>query len=188
MSQCINFVVDGKLIQLKIESLWRSSKQFAATQPYYRRRIAEGLSYYLAKCDFSESARSLSTVGLLAVGNNDANGGGIFLIDATGSYRVRAHLIGAGASALNRRIGYIDFRALNCLEGVSLLLKLIAEEAGLMDEQSSQEDETSKSRTTENPDVAASKQQLHLQQNNAIEVAIIKNGDGFMKRVQFLTI
>jgi hypothetical protein len=159
-------------------------------QPYFGRRIAEGLSYYLAKCDFSESARSLSTVGLLAVGSNDASQeGSIFLIDATGSYRVRAHAIGAGASLINKRMGYVDFSKMNCREGLRVLLRLIAEEGGLNGKQSLTEDRTSrpliKGIVQENISQLRS---WSLPRHIALELAMLNSGDRFMKRVKLLAI
>lgn len=136
-------------------------------QPYYGRRIAEGLSYYLARCSFSEGARSLSTVGLLACGSNvlpqtipligsvqgedvaesgspgnvhpRGAGGSLHLVDATGTHRVRAHAIGNGAAALHRRMAFVDFETMNCQEGLQTLLRLIAEEGGLVPTPSSRD-------------------------------------------------
>ena len=107
---------------------------------YHGRRIAEGLSYYLSKCQFSSGIRSLSTVGLLACGttggfssstNNNNNGGSLYLIDTTGTHRVRAHAIGNGSFNLHKRMVFIDFSTMDCLEGLKVLLRLIAEEGGL---------------------------------------------------------
>lgn len=103
---------------------------------YYGRRIAEGLSYYLAKCAFLEGVRSLSCVGLLACGSSSAHrrkgGGSLHLIDATGTHRVRAHAIGNGSSALHGRMVFVDFEKMDCHEGLRVLLRLIAEEGGLL--------------------------------------------------------
>eukprot|EP00804_Cyclotella_cryptica_P026417 CCRYP_008087-RA/>CCRYP_008087-RA protein AED:0.00 eAED:0.00 QI:350/-1/1/1/-1/1/1/343/471 len=181
---------------------------------YYGRRIADGLSYYLAKCEFSESVRSLSTVGLLACGSNNNNyeEGSIFLIDATGAYRVRAHAIGAGASQLNRRMGYVDFRKMSCREGLRVLLKLTAEESGLTDIKPSMvEIETAANAEDkavapfENVPVVTERlpkpafvvkrdtlpgrthprpRLWNLPKNIAVELAIIENGEGRMKRIR----
>ena len=109
---------------------------------FHGRRIAEGLSYYLSKCQFSSGIRSLSTVGLLACGTtggcrssssstNNNNGGSLYLIDTTGTHRVRAHAIGNGSFNLHKRMVFIDFSTMDCLEGLKVLLRLIAEEGGL---------------------------------------------------------
>mmetsp|Transcript_13265 Transcript_13265/g.27837 ORF Transcript_13265/g.27837 Transcript_13265/m.27837 type:complete len:541 (-) Transcript_13265:290-1912(-) len=104
----------------------------------YARRISEGLSYYMAKCSFSEGMRSLSCVGLLACGgSNNSNSGNesgtLHLIDVTGIHPVRAHAIGNGAIVINERLGFVDFRGMDCQEGLRVLLRLIAEEGGLVD-------------------------------------------------------
>ena len=104
------------------------------------RRIARGLSYYLAKCASSGAGggggvRSLSCVGLLACagggGKKKGGGGGtLHLIDATGAYRVRAHAVGSGSDALHRRMAYVDFGSMDCEEGLRALLRLVAEADG----------------------------------------------------------
>jgi hypothetical protein len=175
------------------------SKRIETMRPYYGRRIAEGLSYYLAKCDFSESARSLSTVGMLAVGSNNVNGvGSIYLIDATGSYRVRAHAIGAGAAVLNRRMGRIDFGGMNCREGLKVLLRLIAEEGGLSHDGFASEDNKATSNIKSDKAVSAVQQDINiasknknselrlwnLSENIAVELAAIRSSEGMMNRVR----
>lgn len=97
---------------------------------YFGRRIADGLSYYMAMCAFSEGVRSLSTIGLLAC--NNSVGGCLYLVDATGSYRVRAHAIGNGATIIHKRLIFADFEDMGCLEGLRLLLRIIAEESGML--------------------------------------------------------
>jgi hypothetical protein len=201
----------------------RGSKSTAArlsmtSQPYYGRRIAEGLSYYMAKCEFSESTRSLSTVGLFICGANESlNGeGSIFLIDATGAYRVRAHAIGAGASLLNRRMGFVDFRKMPCREGLMALLRLIADESGLVESVSSSSSEAeltmeehnkatdvtenssyeiaktmsvAKQDETTNALTTHSRSRLwNLPQNVATELAMIRDGEGKMRRIRLATL
>jgi hypothetical protein len=99
-------------------------------QSYYGRRIADGLSYYMTKCAFSEGVRSLSTIGLLAC-NSPRRGSCLYLVDATGSYRVRAHAIGNGASTIHKRLVSVDFEDISCEDGLRTLLQIVAEEAGL---------------------------------------------------------
>ncbi len=121
---------------------------------YHGRRIAEGLSYYLTKCAAAESggigggssaaagaSRPLSCVGLLACGDGSSSvvvqddgrsatgRGALYLIDSTGSYRVRAHAIGDAvrASKLHRRMMHVDFSTMDCHDGLRALLRLIAE-------------------------------------------------------------
>lgn len=184
-----------------------------AAIPYYGRRIAEGLSYYMAKRDFSESTRSLSTVGMLTVGSNNIDGvGSIFLVDATGAYRVRAHAIGNGAFELNQRLGYVDFSQKSCRDGLEVLMRLIAEEGGLitLDTQSTGIQSTTDSEKTNNDAKLKSDQgstadiskpavyststetghsksrSWNLPQKPAIEMATLSNGDSNIRRVRFV--
>ena len=113
------------------------NQQQQPIKSYHGRRIAEGLSYYLAKCSFSEGIRSLSTIGLLACGTTTVNkegssGGSLYLVDATGIHSVRAHAIGNGSSNIHKRMVYVDFNMMDCQEGLKVLLRLIAEEGGLI--------------------------------------------------------
>ncbi|KAL3815659.1 hypothetical protein ACHAXA_006934 [Cyclostephanos tholiformis] len=103
------------------------------------KRIALGLSYYLTRCASSAAGgggvRSLSCVGLLACGGGGGGGGGVVggeggtlhLIDALGAYRVRAHAIGSGMDALNRRMAYVDFGSMDCECGLRAILRIVAE-------------------------------------------------------------
>jgi len=212
-------------------------------QPYYGRRIAEGLSYYLSKCVFSEGVRSLSTIGLLACGSSSGGGGRggrslLYLIDATGTHRVRAHAIGNGSSALHSRLAYVDFSTMDCQEGLRVLLRLIAEEGGLVPRYSatggrrslvlSEEDGGDKDGTRDAKSLEDGKtgggnsvmakpafvgkgrgnqrsskeegesavslhqgrqqQQWNLPSNIATELAVLKNGEGRMRRVRLSTL
>ena len=97
-----------------------SQRNVEAKGDYYGRRVADGLRYYLSRCDFSEGLRTLSTVGLLACGTNI-----LYLIDATSIHRVRAHAIGRGATGVNRRLMSINFELMSCEEGLAALLNAI---------------------------------------------------------------
>ena len=130
---------------------------------HYGRRIADGLSYYMAKCAFSEGVRSLSTVGLLAC--NKA-GGNLYLVDATGSYDVRAHAIGNGASVINKRLVIVDFEAMTCLEGLRMLLHITAEEGNLLS--ISTEDNSSKLGVP----------------HCAVELALLRSGEQRVRRIR----
>ena len=131
---------------------------------HYGRRIADGLSYYMAKCAFSEGVRSLSTIGLLAC--NNSAGGCLYLVDATGSYSVRAHAIGNGASAIHKRLVFVDFEAMTCLEGLRMLLRIIAEEGGILSNQ--------------NKPVSA----WTIPRNLGVEIAILRSGEERMRRIR----
>lgn len=133
---------------------------------HYGRRIAGGLSYYMAKCAFSEGVRSLSTIGLLAC--NNSSGGCLYLIDATGSYSVRAHAIGNGASAIHKRLVFIDFEAMTCLDGLRTLLQIIAEEGGLL------------SVGDQNKPISA----WTIPRNPGVELAILRSNEQRMRRIR----
>lgn len=135
----INVVMKKETITQQPQSQAPQIQQQKQQSSYHGRRIAEGLSYYLSKCQFSSGVRSLSTVGLLACGTtggsssstNNNNGGSLYLIDTTGTHQVRAHAIGNGSFNVHKRMVFIDFSTMDCLEGLKVLLRLIAEEGGL---------------------------------------------------------
>ena len=182
-----------------------ATKPTVAAIPYYGRRIAEGLSYYMAKCDFSESVRSLSTVGMLTVGSNNIDGmGSIFLIDATGAYRVRAHAIGDGAFELNQKMGYIDFSQMSCHDGLKVLMRLIAEVGtGIQSTKDGEKSSNTKKlksgqglkAKTSKPVALTTTEMGHsksrpwnLPRKTAIEMATLGNGDEFMRRIRLANI
>lgn len=136
---------------------------------YYGRRVADGLSYYMAKCAFSEGVRSLSTIGLLAC--NNSAGGCLYLVDATGSYNVRAHAIGNGASTIHKRLVFVNFEAMTCLEGTRMLLQIIAEEGGMLSLNVGGE---------ENKRVGA----WTIPRNPGVELAILRRGEQRMRRIR----
>jgi len=189
-------------------------------QPYHGRRIAEGLSYHLSKCVFSEGVRSLSSVGLLASasasGSTRTNTvGSLHLIDATGTHRVRAHAIGSGSSSLHKRLVFVDFDKMDCREGLKVLLRLIAEEGGLVpvgddgggktlagdgevENGISLRDGTSRGKSIMAPPAFVSMgrnsqqkkegqstdRKWNLPSNTAAELAVLKGGEGRMRRVR----
>jgi len=193
-------------------------QQEQPSKPYYGRRIAEGLSYYLAKCTFSEGIRSLSTIGLLACGTatvtkGGSGGGSLYLVDATGIHSVRAHAIGNGSNNIHKRMVYVDFKTMDCQEGLRVSLRLIAEEGGLVTKSSSSEDIKESVQEDEVQDVKKSsimakpafltkrKSQKKnenevespssqpssswvIPSNTAVELGIIKSGDGRMRRIR----
>ncbi|KAL7533047.1 hypothetical protein ACHAXR_005014, partial [Thalassiosira sp. AJA248-18] len=206
---------------------------------YYGRRIAEGLSYYLARCTFSEGMRSLSCVGLLACGDIRSNsgqrtrattperggGGSLYLIDATGTHRVRAHAIGNGSSVLHRRMVFVDFDKMDCREGLRVLLRLISEESRMLPaataaasssrggddllvgngdkkkqlghENTAQSSSSSNSimakpafvskgsnRQKKEEGQSTGRKSWSLPSNTAVELAVLKSGEGRMRRVR----
>jgi len=151
----------------------RSSGQISQ----YGRRIADGLSYYMAKCAFAEGVRSLSTIGLLAC--NNYAGGCLYLVDATGSYSVRAHAIGNGASTIHKRLVFVDFESMSCLDGLRMLLRIIAEEGGTL----STENFSSDADNQNNPIGAWT-----IPRNSGVELAILRNGEQRMRRIRLLSL
>jgi hypothetical protein len=145
-----------------------------AQPSHYGRRIADGLSYYMAKCDFSEGVRSLSTIGLLAC--NNSAGGCLYLVDATGSYNVRAHAIGNGASTIHKRLVFVNFEAMTCLEGLRILLQIIAEEGGML----SSDENVSSNVGEKNKRVGA----WTIPHNPGVELAILRSGEQRMRRIR----
>ena len=193
----------------------KQSRQSQPNKSYYGRRIAEGLSYYLAKCTFSEGIRSLSTIGLLACGTTTAttkgSGGSLYLVDATGIHFVRAHAIGNGSNNIHKRMVYVDFNTMDCQEGLRVLLRLIAEEGGLVskagssEEENGQEDEVQEvkkssimakpafltkrksqkknEKEAESPSSQPSSSWT-IPSNTAVELGIIQSGDQRMRRIR----
>ena len=199
-------VIDDTIITQK------HHQQQPSSNSYYGRRIAEGLSYYLAKCSFSEGIRSLSTIGLLACGTtNGGSGGSLYLVDATGIHSVRAHAIGNGANNIHKRMVYVDFNAMDCHEGLRVLLRLIAEEGGLVSKTGSSEEENvqedkvqdvkkssimakpafltkRKNQKKDEKEVKSPSSQQssswNIPSNTAVELGIIKSGDRRMRRIR----
>lgn len=85
--------------------------------------------------------RALSCAGLLVTsGRTIDEQCCLWLVDATGAYRVRAHAVGLGAKTVNERLRKIDFAALTCRQGALRLLDTIVEEPE--EKESSEEKET----------------------------------------------
>ena len=140
---------------------------------HYGRRIADGLSYYMAKCAFSEGVRSLSTIGLLAC--NNSAGGCLYLVDATGSYSVRAHAIGNGASTIHKRLVFVNFEDMTTLEGLRMLLRIIAEEGGVLSTESA-----SSNAGKQNKPAGA----WTMPRSPGVELAILRSGEQRMRRIR----
>ena len=159
------------------------------------------------------ASRPLSCVGMLACGGGRSGGGGggggsLHLIDSTGAYRVRAHAIGDAirASKLHQRMMHVDFSTMECNDGLRVLLRLIAELEEEKGGSTIQEEE--RTSTIENAEVmlevnaqneveaSPTTQQLRLESphyrglNNpsqykaAVELAVLRSGEGRMRRVR----
>ena len=149
---------------------------------YYGRRLADGLSYYMAKCAFSEGVRSLSTIGLLACNRC------LYLIDATGSYRVRAHAIGNGASTIHKRLVFVDFEDMTCIEGLRTLLQIIAEESGMLSSSVKASSENASSTMMSINDEHGNHECVAgawtIPQNPGVELAVLKSCEQRMRRIR----
>jgi len=81
--------------------------------------LADRAALFLAQCSVSEQKRSLACVGLLASAassspaRNPAHGGGsLWVVDATGAYRVRAHALGRGSDTIHTLLRSKDWTRL----------------------------------------------------------------------------
>ena len=93
---------------------------------HYGQFIATDVCSWMAQCALSESTRKLSVVGLLATcGGSDS--GYLWLLDATGSYRVRAHAVGRLAGIANSKLQDIDWTLLDKDEAATKLVELLSE-------------------------------------------------------------
>ena len=149
-------------------------------QSYCGRRIADGLSYYMTKCAFSEGVRSLSTIGLLAC-NSPGRGSCLYLVDATGSYRVRAHAIGNGASTIHKRLVSVDFEDISCIDGLRTLLQIVGEEAGLSLSVKPKSIKNVSSSTMDEDDNTGT---WSIPRNAAVELAVLRNSEQRMRRIR----
>ncbi|VEU39748.1 unnamed protein product [Pseudo-nitzschia multistriata] len=75
------------------------------TAPEYGSFLASQASLLMAKFCVSESRRPLSCLGLLASGSCL----GLWVVDATGAYRVRAHALGQGSDRMNEILRKVDW-------------------------------------------------------------------------------
>ena len=80
-------------------------------------------SLILAKFCVSERRRPLSCLGLLA------SGAGLWMVDSTGAYRVRAHAIGLGADKVNNQLRKKDWTQLECSAVKNELLQLLFDDS-----------------------------------------------------------
>lgn len=82
--------------------------------------------------------RALSCVGLLAASSGGDGGGSLWLIDATGAYRVRALACGGGkvegeqymvAHLVNKKLQETDFDTMTAREGVAHMLRILTRDS-----------------------------------------------------------
>lgn len=92
----------------------------------YGQLLARDISKWMAQCVFSDNVRGLSCVSLLSTTE-----GNLWLVDATGAYRTRAHAIGQGSQFVNQRLSKVDFSKMSVEKGASKLLDIIKEKGCL---------------------------------------------------------
>jgi len=85
----------------------------------YGSYLACQASLLMAKLCVSMSKRPLSCLGLLASGT------GLWLVDSTGAYRIRAHAVGIGTDRMNDHLRRKDWTKLDCNEAATNLLKVL---------------------------------------------------------------
>eukprot|EP00546_Thalassionema_frauenfeldii_P017123 CAMPEP_0178894966 /NCGR_PEP_ID=MMETSP0786-20121207/312_1 /TAXON_ID=186022 /ORGANISM="Thalassionema frauenfeldii, Strain CCMP 1798" /LENGTH=262 /DNA_ID=CAMNT_0020565119 /DNA_START=174 /DNA_END=959 /DNA_ORIENTATION=+ len=108
--------------------------------------LAQDLSLWIAECAISDRYRVPCAVCLLASCE------GIWLVDATGAHRVRAHAVGNGAKIVNTLLCKTDFSKLTPEEGLDNMLKLLLE-SGL--------EQLSKDSQIESAIIDSTKKELH---------------------------
>jgi 20S proteasome alpha/beta subunit len=125
---CAGWRTDGDTLAEKCRSL-ASEELDRFGEPNadqgYGRYLAQEASFFLAQCASSDDSRAMSCVGLLSVSGKTE--GFLWLVDATGSYRVRAHAVGNGAKIINKRLRKINFSSMKCQECIEQLMKIMME-------------------------------------------------------------
>lgn len=110
----------------------------------YGSYLSSEVSSILSKLYVSESIRSLCCVSLIASSSFDRNGNvvskhsddgyddiagrvnhGLWLVDSTGSYRVRAHAIGSGSHQANNVLRRNDWTTMNCTDAARTILRTL---------------------------------------------------------------
>ena len=85
----------------------------------YGSYLACKASLLMAKLCISETRRPLSCLGLLASGT------GLWMVDSTGAYRIRAHAVGAGSDQMNVQLRKRDWKNIDCNEAAIDLLQIL---------------------------------------------------------------
>jgi hypothetical protein len=135
---CAGWRTDGEQLGEKFRSLaMMESSQFG--EPFhaheYGHLLVQEAAAWMAKCAVFENTRALSCVGLLATsGRNIDDACCLWLVDATGSYRVRAHAVGLGAKIVNEQLRALDLASLTCSEACRQILEIMVNGSGDIDE------------------------------------------------------
>ena len=114
--------------------------------------------------------RALSCVGLLASSaRNEDESCCLWLVDVTGSYRVRAHAVGLGAEVINKRLRTIDFSTLTRKDCALRLLETITEESSEIEKDEPKQNDS---------------KQWRLPENTRVEVAVVAPCQPKMDRIR----
>jgi 20S proteasome alpha/beta subunit len=136
---CAGWRTDGDALAAKCR-LVAADELDRFGEPTNGRVLAYEASFYMSQCATLDTSRALSCVGLLASCSSSSgsicrgDGGSLWLVDATGAYRVRAHAVGNGAKTINQRLTKVDMSSMSCEECREQLLKLLTTE-GTKDEE-----------------------------------------------------
>jgi Proteasome subunit len=131
---CAGWRTDAAWLASKCRSISRDEVQTFGSPPLPH-VLAQEASLWMAHCAVSDSVRELHTVGLLAA-YSASSVGELYLIDSTGSYRVRAYALGKGSNYINKRLKSMDFTGVSAGDGIQRLLKLLVKESNKVDSDS----------------------------------------------------
>jgi 20S proteasome alpha/beta subunit len=124
---CAGWRADGQYLAEYLQSVDREQVQMYGEHPAcpmeYGSFLASQASLRMAVFAKYSGYRPLSTCGLLASCSNNNNndndsgtGGALWLVDATGAYRVRAHAVGAAAGPVNEILQKGDWTKQKCAD------------------------------------------------------------------------
>ncbi|OEU16648.1 hypothetical protein FRACYDRAFT_239246 [Fragilariopsis cylindrus CCMP1102] len=129
----------------------------------YGSYLACKASLLMAKLCISETRRPLSCLALLASGT------GLWMVDSTGAYRIRAHAIGAGSDQMNKQLRKRDWKNLDCNEAaIDLLQILFDEENEDNDPTATEHDNDSSSSSSETDDT-----KIKIPKESLVEIATV---------------
>ena len=129
----------------------------------YGSYLACKASLLMAKLCISETRRPLSCLALLASGT------GLWMVDSTGAYRIRAHAVGAGSDQMNKQLRKRDWKNLDCNEAaIDLLQILFDEENEDNDPTATEHDNDSSSSSSEIDDT-----KIKIPKESLVEIATV---------------
>jgi 20S proteasome alpha/beta subunit len=127
---CAGWRADARILADVCRSLAGEELDVYGTPPLaggeqYGEMLASQAAVWMAEYASSDQYRSLSTVGLLAACGPES--GYLWLIDATGGYRVRAHAVGSLAGLVNERLQAVDWSQYDKEEVAKKLIEMMSE-------------------------------------------------------------